>query len=113
MHEYSIVQALLDQVAERARAHGATAVRRVSVKIGALSGVEPELLATAYDAFRARSICESAPLIIEQVPARWRCPRCSRDVSMGGPLRCAACGAPARLVAGDEILLERIELEVP
>ena len=27
-------------------------------------------------------------------------------------LRCAACGTPARLVAGDEILLERIEMEV-
>jgi Zn finger protein HypA/HybF involved in hydrogenase expression len=34
-------------------------------------------------------------------------------VPAGGPLRCPACGAPARLVSGDDILLERLDLEVP
>jgi hypothetical protein len=28
-------------------------------------------------------------------------------------LRCASCAVPARLVSGDEILLEQIEMEVP
>jgi Zn finger protein HypA/HybF involved in hydrogenase expression len=34
-------------------------------------------------------------------------------VPAGAVLRCAACGAPARLVSGDEIVLEQIEMEVP
>jgi hypothetical protein len=28
-------------------------------------------------------------------------------------LRCRDCGVPARLIGGDEILLDRIEMEVP
>ena len=31
----------------------------------------------------------------------------------GQVLRCSACGSPARLAGGDEIMLDRIELEVP
>ncbi len=40
MHEYSIVQALVERVDAEARARGATAVHRLSVSIGELSGVE-------------------------------------------------------------------------
>ena len=38
MHEYSIVQALLERVREEARAHGAHSVHRLHVSIGELSG---------------------------------------------------------------------------
>jgi hydrogenase nickel incorporation protein HypA/HybF len=112
MHEYSIVQALLDRVESEARARGATRVHRLSVKIGELSGVEASLLATAYAFFRERTLCEDAPLDIEPVAARWACRSCGGDVPRGGALRCA-CGGDARLLGGDEILLERIEMEVP
>ena len=43
MHEYSIVQALLDRVAAEARSHGAVAVHRIRVQIGEASGVESDL----------------------------------------------------------------------
>ncbi len=113
MHEYSIVRALLDRVEAEARARGATSVTRLAVRLGELSGVEPELLATAWRTFRERTICEGAALDLACVPARWACPRCGEEVPRGAPLRCAGCARPAALVAGDEILLDRIEMEVP
>ena len=112
MHEYSIVQALIDRVAAEARARGAVAVYHLEVSIGELSGVECELLATAFETFRAGTVCAGAELTISRVPARWRCPRCAAPPAAGGPLRCPACGAGLRLEGGDEILLERIEMEV-
>ena len=48
MHEYSIVAALLDRVDREARAHGAERVQRLHLRIGELSGVEVELLRTAW-----------------------------------------------------------------
>ena len=113
MHEYSIVQALLERVDAEARARGATAVHRLSVRIGELSGVEGELLATAYDTFRQRTICEGAALDLRIVPARWACPECGDAIARGAVLTCPSCAMPARLVQGDEILLDRIEMEVP
>ena len=112
MHEYSIVAALIDQVEREAKTRGAE-VHRVHVAIGELAGVEIELLRTAYDTFTERTLCDGAPLEIRPVAAEWRCPRCDVAIARGGRLRCARCGGPARLTRGDEIVLERIEMEVP
>lgn len=113
MHEYSIVQALVERVEAEATARGALSVERVFVRIGELSGVEVELLRTAYLTFRERTLCERAPLEIDAVPAAWACRDCGATVARGTSLTCDACGGPARLRQGDEILLERIEMEVP
>lgn len=112
MHEYSLVQALLEQVDRQARVHGAVAIHRLHVSVGELAGVEVPLLETAYATFRERTRCAGATLEVHPVPARWTCPACGRAVERGEPLRCAECGTPARLEAGDEIFLDRIEMEV-
>lgn len=112
MHEYSIVQAMFDQIGGLVRAHRATAVRRVRVRVGRLAGVDPVLLQTAYGVFRERTICGAAPLEIDDVEPIWRCDAGHGDIPSGGRLTCPACGAPARLIAGDEIILDRVDLEV-
>ena len=113
MHEYSLMVALMERVEQEAAAHGALAVHRVRVRLGELSGVEPELLGSAFSIVRDGTICERAVLDIERVAARWECTSCRRQLEAGGRLQCPACGAPAALAAGDEILLGQIELEVP
>jgi hydrogenase nickel incorporation protein HypA/HybF len=113
MHEYSIVSALVDQVEHQLAMHPRAVVRRVSVKIGELAGVEIELLRTAFETFRERSVCAGAELAIEAVPAQWQCVGCARPIATGAVLRCPDCGRPARLATGGEIILERIEMEVP
>ena len=113
MHEYSIVQALYDSVIAQAAARGAVAVHGLHVRIGELSGVDAGLLDTAWRTFRVHTICEEAAMEIDVVPARWACPGCGAGVARGGLLRCPSCGAAARLAEGDEILLDRIVMEVP
>ncbi len=112
MHEYSIVQALLERVQLEADAQGASAVHRIRVLIGELSGVEVDLLESAYDVFRERSICAEAELEVVPVAARWVCRGCGAPIETGSILRCTVCQEPARLAEGEEIILERIELEV-
>lgn len=112
MHEYSIVQSLVDSVESVARQHEGGSVHHVYVDIGELAGVDCDLLQTAYDTFRQGTICEEAPLTIERITARWECPHCHLAIQRGEILRCVSCNEPARLAAGDEILLRRVELEV-
>lgn len=111
MHEYSIVQSLVDSVAAAVGAREAS-VQRIQVAIGELAGVDCALLTTAFEVFRGGTLCEHATLTIDRIPARWECSCCGGDVARGGFLRCAVCDTPARLAAGDEIVLQRIELEV-
>ena len=113
MHEWSLVQALLTRVDEEARKHGAVAVRRLEVSIGELAGVEPALFESAYDLFRTETLCANAPLVLRSVPAEWVCGQCGGALARGEALWCGACESPARLEAGDAIVLERIELEIP
>jgi hydrogenase nickel incorporation protein HypA/HybF len=113
MHEYSIVEALIARVDAEARARGATVVHRLTVRIGELSGVEIDLLATAFATFRDRTVCARADLDVRTVAAAWTCPLCAESIGRGAMLQCPHCGVPARLAQGDEIVLDRIEMEVP
>ena len=112
MHEYSIVQSLLGRVQESVRTYDVAAIRGLRVRIGSLSGVDPELLRTAYELCAPGTLCEGARLEIEEVRAQWCCPRCGEDGADGQPLTCARCGSPLSLAAGDEIVLEKVDLEV-
>jgi hydrogenase nickel incorporation protein HypA/HybF len=82
MHEYSLVQAMFDQIGEVIVAQRAQSVRRVRVRIGTGAGVEPVLFRTAYDVFRVNTLCAGAPLEI------------------------------VRVEASDELVLDQLELEV-
>ena len=114
MHEYSLVEALVRRVEEEARRRQAVAVHGVKVSLGELAGVDPELFRTAYDTFRAGTLCEGAALEVAAFPARWSCPSCGRAFARGEVLRCADCQRPAQLDAkSDALLLEAIDMEVP
>jgi hydrogenase nickel incorporation protein HypA/HybF len=114
MHEYSLVEALIRRVEEEARRREALAVHRLSVRIGELSGVDAELFRTAYETFRAGTLCAGAALALTPVAASWSCPACAAPIPRGAPLRCGTCGVPARLDdGGDALTLDAVELEVP
>jgi len=115
MHELSVCQSLLDQVESIARAHGATRVERILLKVGPLSGVEPALLQNAYPLAAAGTLAEHAELVIEPAPVRVRCSECGAE-SDAAPNRllCASCGGwKTRLISGDELLLANLDLSIP
>lgn len=112
MHEYSIASALLDLVEGHVRARHAHRVVRIEVRIGEQSGVEPELLRSAWELVCERSPAAEAALELHAVPVRWECRSCEKALVPTVALRCPACGGAAHLAAGDELFLDRIELEV-
>jgi hydrogenase nickel incorporation protein HypA/HybF len=112
MHEYSLVRAMVDRVEREARQRSATSIGRLTVRIGEMSGVEPELFATAFTLCR-EGILAGADLEIRRSEVAWGCPACAAPIPAGAVLRCGACGTPATMLSGDEIILEQIEMEVP
>ena len=117
MHERSLVRSLIDQVRQIAAANGGGPVRKVFVQIGPLAGVEPALVATAWDemhgdASGADRVFAESVLIIEQVRLMARCRECE---VMFEPtnfrFRCPACGSVrTETTSGDGVVLDRIEL---
>ena len=113
MHELSVCQALIEQVRDLARRHGADTVKTVNVRIGPLSGVEPELLAQAFPLASAGTVAATAQLLVERLPIRVRCETCGAETAAEmNQLVCGACGDwHTRLLSGDEMLLASVELE--
>ena len=113
MHELAVCEELLGQVRATARAHGAGGVGRITVRIGPLSGVEPDLLERAFGIARAGEYTSKATLVIETTDIRVRCRGCGRETSARtNRLVCGECGDfHVDLVGGDELLLARVELE--
>ena len=112
MHEYSIAGALLERVEAEASRHARAEVLCIRVRVGELAGVDPELLRTAWSLAREGTRCARAQLELTGEAPRWECPRCAGRIQAGALLRCPRCAAPARLAAGDALVLERIEMEV-
>jgi len=112
MHELAICQGLISEVERVARANGAEAVSRITVAIGPLSGIVPELLRGAYEIARTGTMAGRASLFIEQTEPRVHCDSCGVE-SEAAPNRllCAACGEwRVQVVSGDEMLLKSVEL---
>jgi hydrogenase nickel incorporation protein HypA/HybF len=111
MHELAVCQALLMEVERVARKSAAGAVTRVIVRVGPLSGIEPQLLSRAFSVARAGGAARDAALCIEAAPVRVRCLACDAE-SEAAPQRlvCAHCGGwRTRLLSGDEMTLQRLE----
>ena len=115
MHELSVAQALVEQVQSLADQHGATGVASIRLRVGPLSGVVPDLLETAFPLAAAGTVAAMAQLLIMAAPLRVRCQTCGAESeALPNRLLCAACGDwHTQVISGDELLLERVELDIP
>ena len=113
MHELSIADAILDAVRDEAEKRPGVHVTKVGVRIGALSGVEPEALHFGFTALVQGTDLESLELVIEHVPRRQRCPACDFTFEVAeDSLACPRCANDQTLLAGGEELdLAYLEVE--
>ena len=111
MHELAICQALLRQVMEVAEERGTQRIGRITLRIGPLSGIEPELLKTAFPLVAAGTPSEGASIAIEDSPIRVRCQNCgSTSQTFTNRLLCGDCDSwRVKLVSGYEMLLVSVE----
>jgi hydrogenase nickel incorporation protein HypA/HybF len=112
MHELSICQQLLSQVERIALEHGATAVDRVVVSVGPLSGVEPQLLERAFGVARAGTLAQQAVLEVSSGAVRIRCRSCGvEQTARPNRLLCDACGGwRIEVLEGTQLVLMTVEL---
>jgi hydrogenase nickel incorporation protein HypA/HybF len=108
VHELALTESLVDRVADR------TVGRRVSavhVRVGLLSGVVPEAMEFCFDVATAGGPLEGATLVVERVPGRIACRGCGTESAADDLVLVCPCGsADVEVVAGQELMLARVEL---
>ncbi len=113
MHEYSIVQALLDQCEEHARANDSTKITKVVTKIGKLSGVEPHLLEAAFETFKEHTVCEGAEFVMQLQDLKLYCNACQQESEQSEiRYQCLHCQSTnVSVIDGEEMYLMTLEME--
>jgi len=94
MHELSIAREIFDIIeAERVR-HGFEVVEKVRLRVGGLSGVEPQALEFAFEVIREDTCAAQADLEIEMEPTKLVCRQCQFTTNDNyGPNACKQCGS--------------------
>jgi hydrogenase nickel incorporation protein HypA/HybF len=113
MHELSIAGAILDAVHSEAEKRPGAHVSKVGVRIGVLSGVEPEALSFGFSALVQGTDLEPLVLVIESVPRSQRCTACGLTFEVReDSLACPSCASDeTKMAGGDELDLAYLEVE--
>lgn len=113
MHEFSIVQSLIELIEQYARENRAKKVTKVVVSLGVLSGVEPHLLELAFNTFKEGTVAEDALFTIELERLKIKCRECHAESEKDQlNILCPVCGSPdTQITGGQDMLLKSLELE--
>ncbi|MGD8539359.1 MAG: hydrogenase maturation nickel metallochaperone HypA [Candidatus Aminicenantes bacterium] len=114
MHELSVVASLFEILEENVREQRGKRITLVKLQIGALSGIVPELLATAFDIYKKDTIAAEAELEINIVPLKVRCEDCQKVMTKDDfVFICDHCSSTnIKTLAGTEMILEKMDIEV-
>ena len=113
MHELALTEGILSIVEQEAEKNGFSRVLEISLRVGEYSGVVSECLREFFPIASRGTRAEGASLVIETVPAAFRCLSCGYE----GPLPrhtacCPHCASAAiRMTAGREFYVENLKVE--
>ena len=111
MHELSIMRSVVDVCEREAQKHGFERVERISLAVGAVSGIVPEYMFEFFPLASAGTVAEGAKLATRVIPAEIECPECGYSGEAAGA-DCPCCGGTGfRLVHGREFYIDSIEVE--
>jgi hydrogenase nickel incorporation protein HypA/HybF len=112
MHELGIAASVLQEAQQEAQRHSGTRLRKVKLRMGELSGVNPEALSFSFEVLVRDAGLEPLELEIETCPRRQRCPGCRQTFTVAEyNLRCPNCGTEeTEFAGGDELELASLEM---
>lgn len=111
IHESGIAANLLEIALQAAAANGLARVTGVTLRVGALAGVEVGALRFAWQVLTAGTAAEGAAMTVEDVPIIARCNFCECEFNPDpDDFTCPLCeGNDTNLIGGRELDLKSIQ----
>ena len=111
MHEFSLVQNIIDIATDAANQNQVRSVQSVEVEIGQASGIVPEAMDFAWESARKDTILQEASLVIRIIPLLIRCRACGSEFHPDGLFEtCPGCGNyNPEIISGKELRVIAIQ----
>ena len=113
MHELGIANSVLQEAQQELQRHLHSRLRKIKLRVGEMSGVNPEALRFCFEAMARESQVGQVELEIEICARRQRCPACNQTFTVVDySLTCPTCGSSkTEFAGGDELELCSLEME--
>jgi hydrogenase nickel incorporation protein HypA/HybF len=113
MHEISIAMSIIDIAEAKAREDNTQSIKVIKIRLGQFTSIARDALEFAFEAARQETLAKNARLEIESVPIVLECVACGlvTQPASGVCLICPQCGLPLKIVSGEELSVEYIEVE--
>jgi hydrogenase nickel incorporation protein HypA/HybF len=115
MHEFGLMQSVLEKVETSAREAGAEQVTEIRLVIGEMREVVSEAMEFAFEALAPDTLSANARLVMTRVTPQSRCLQCGHSFEHDRfHWICPACDSlSTELMAGREFYLDAIEVDLP
>ncbi len=114
MHELSIALGIVKIAEQEARKAGVRQVKKITLDIGHLAGVEFEALDFAWPLAVKDTVLEGAERVINKIAGRARCLECDKQYALQHLYDgCPYCGSYFKdIMKGKELLVRSLELSM-
>jgi len=114
MHEMTIAENIIKILEEKLKEKKQKGeVKRINLKIGKLTCVEPEALKLSFEVISKETPLEKASLFIDSIPITGSCKECHKELHLEVlDFTCPFCGSfRIDIKTGRELFIESFEIE--
>ncbi len=110
MHELRVATEILDIVEKEMHRQQLMRLESVTVRVGALTGINADALAFGFEASIAETPLDGARLIVEPVPVRARCGSCGKVSNIESFIFvCGHCSSTdLEVIEGEELYIDHL-----
>lgn len=114
MHELSLAQSMLEQLADAVKAEGETysRIERIDLEIGSMSGVDRESFEFVFPFAAEGTLAEGAELTFVEVQVLVKCAVCQKTTPPEYPfIACVNCGSvDTEILQGRDFKITKMEV---
>lgn len=114
MHELSLVEAMIEQLAETLKRESTpvSRIEKIDLEIGSMSGVGKDSFEFVFPFAAKGTVAEGAALTFKEVAVQVKCLTCGAVTSPEYPfVSCVSCGSPETdILQGKDFKINQIEV---
>ena len=113
MHEMSLVESVIESLLELKGQHGWKRIEKVTLHVGAMRQVIPDVMMFAYEVATEGTPLEGSRMEIKQIPMAFQCKGCLKEWGEDQmDFICPFCGSyEVNVLSGMELDIESVEVE--